>query len=177
MSAVAQQGPGARAGGKRIFIAEGVNVFYHRGRFGGLVVAAAAMLLLGWDGAARADTFTVSLSLTRYSAVGHTPAGDVVGVSPAVLHVHVGDRVVFKNDDTRAHTATGLSGATFVDDPMWTDASLRASTTIGDAPWSTGEIHPGAASQALTAKSPGTYLYGCFFDYSAGMRGEIVVEP
>jgi plastocyanin len=164
----------------RIFTAEGVNVFYCRGRFGVLAssaAAAAAAVVLACPGAGRADTFTVSLSLTRYTAVVHTSAGDAVGVSPAVLRIHVGDHVIFKNDDTHAHTATGMSGATFVDDPMWTDASTRPSTTIGAGQWSSGEIRPGASSPELSAKGAGTFLYGCFFDYSAGMRGVIIVEP
>jgi len=152
-------------------------VFYHRGRLGFFASSAAALIVLLAPGAARADTFTVSLSLAKFAAVVHTSAGDAVGTSPAVLRVHVGDRVVFKNDDTHAHTATGLTGTTFVDDPMWTDASTRPSTTIDAGQWSTGEIRPGASSPVLTAKTPGTFLYGCFFDYSAGMRGEIIVEP
>jgi plastocyanin len=142
-----------------------------------LASSAAALILLACSAMARADTFTVSLSLAKNTAVVHTPAGDAVGTSPAVLHIHVGDRVIFKNDDTHSHTATGLTGKTFVDDPMWTDASTRPSTTIGSGQWSTGELRPGASSPELFAKAPGTYLYGCFFDYSAGMRGEIIVEP
>lgn len=179
MSEVSRPGAGSpgATGGKPIFTAEGVNVFYHRGRFGVLASSAAALILLACSGAARADTFTVSLSLAKFTAVVHTPAGDAVGISPAVLRIHVGDRVIFKNDDTHAHTATGLSGTAFVDDPMWTDASTRPSTMIGTGQWSSGEIRPGASSPELSAKTPGTYLYGCFFDYSAGMRGEIIVEP
>jgi plastocyanin len=176
VSRVARPGAGA-TGGKLIFTAEGVNVFYHRGRFGILASSAAALMLLACSGAAQADTYTVSLSLTKFSSVVHTPAGDAVGISPAVLRIHVGDRVIFKNDDTHAHTATGLPGKAFVDDPMWTDASTHPSTTIGTGQWSTGEIHPGASSPELSAKTTGTFLYGCFFDYSAGMRGEIIVEP
>lgn len=176
MSEVSRSGAGA-TGGKRIFTAEGVNVFYYRGRFGVLALSAAALLVLAASGPAQADTFTVSLSLAKFAAVVHTSAGDAVGISPAVLRIHVGDRVIFKNDDTHAHTATGLAGTTFVDDPMWTDASTRPSTTIDTGQWSTGEIRPGASSPVLLAKTPGTFLYGCFFDYSAGMRGEIIVEP
>jgi plastocyanin len=166
VSRVARPGAGA-TGGKLIFTAEGVNVFYHRGRFGILASSAAALMLLACSGAAR----------TKFSSVVHTPAGDAVGISPAVLRIHVGDRVIFKNDDTHAHTATGLAGKAFVDDPMWTDASTHPSTTIGTGQWSTGEIRPGASSPELSAKTTGTFLYGCFFDYSAGMRGEIIVEP
>lgn len=165
------------AGGKRFFTAEGVNVSYLQGRFGAMALSAAAAALVGFAAQARADDVTVALSLTKFPAVVHTPAGDVVGVAPAVLHVHVGDRITFKNEDTRSHTATGLTGATFVQDPAWTDESLKPMTVIGAAPWSTGEIRPGGTSSQLTVKTPGTYLYGCFYDYSAGMRGEIVVEP
>lgn len=120
----------------------------------------------------------VSLSLSKYTAVRSTDAGSAVGVKPDVVRVHIGDSIVFVNDDTDHHTATSLVDATtFVDDPRWTDDALRASGDIGPGFWSTGDLSPGQRSAPLVARKAGTYLYGCFFDYGAGMRGEIVVEP
>ncbi|MFI5388900.1 MAG: hypothetical protein ACHQY2_04200 [Candidatus Eremiobacterales bacterium] len=123
-------------------------------------------------------TVVVSLSLSKYTAVKAIDAGSTVGVKPDVIRVHVGDSVVFVNDDTDHHTATSLlNAATFVDDPRWTDDALRPNGEIGPGFWSTGDLSPGQRSAPLIARKPGTYLFGCFFDYGAGMRGEIVVEP
>lgn len=144
---------------------------------------AAAAFALSWCSligtASAADGIvTVNLSLTKYSAVEKIDAGSMAGVRPAVVHVRVGDRVVFVNDDTDHHTATALVNAvSFVDDPRWTDDALHASGEIGPRFWSTGDLAPGQKSAALLARKAGTYLFGCFFDYGAGMRGEIVVEP
>jgi plastocyanin len=118
------------------------------------------------------------MSLTKYTTVETIDAGKVVGVHPAVVHVHVGDRIVFANDDSDHHTATSLLGAaSFVADPRWTDDALHQTGSIGPGFWSTGDLSPGARSAPLIAQKAGTYLYGCFFDYGAGLRGEIVVAP
>ena len=125
-----------------------------------------------------ATTSTVSLSLSKYASVENIEAGSSVGVRPGLVRVHVGDRIVFVNDDTDHHTATALLNAvTFVDDPRWTDDALHQAGAIGAGFWSTGDLAPGQRSQPIVARKAGTYLYGCFFDYGAGMRGEIVVEP
>jgi plastocyanin len=127
---------------------------------------------------AAAAPAVVHLSLDRYPKVSHVNAGDSVGVGPAVLTVHVGDSIIFVNDDAVAHhTATGLVGATLFGEPRWTQAVLKPFGNIGSQQWSSGDIAPGARSAPLLASTPGTFLYGCFFHYSAGMRGEIIVEP
>lgn len=120
----------------------------------------------------------VNLSLTRYTKITHESAGDSVGTSPAIVHVHVGDSIVFVNNDTDAHhTATGLTGATRFSEPRWTQAVLKQFGSIGAQPWSSGDLAPGSGSAPMVASTAGTFLYGCFFHYSAGMRGEIIVEP
>jgi plastocyanin len=120
----------------------------------------------------------VTLDLTRYSKVAHIDAGAYAGVAPGRIVVHVGQAVVFVNSDSRHHTATSLGDVSeFPRDPHWTEGALHASGTIGAGAWSTGDIAPGARSSAIAATKAGTYLYGCFYDYTAGMRGEIVVEP
>jgi len=147
------------------------------------VLAVLCVTLLAFAlGAARASadpaTVTISLSLTKYTTVEAIGAGKVVGVHPAVVFVRVGDRIVFANDDSDHHTATSLLGATsFVADPRWTDDALHQTGSIGPTFWSTGDLAPGARSAPLIAQKAGTYLYGCFFDYGAGVRGEIVVAP
>lgn len=140
---------------------------------------AALMLVAAASAQARAsETFVVSLSLSRYASVVKIDAGSTVGVRPGLVHAHVGDRIVFVNDDADHHTATALLGAaTFVDDPRWTDDALHQTGAIGAGFWSTGDLAPGQRSAPIAVRKAGTYLFGCFFDYGAGMRGEIVVEP
>ena len=127
---------------------------------------------------ASAKTYVVNLSLSRYSTVRHLVAGDYLGVSPAILRVRVGDSVAFANVDTHHHTATGIPAASnFSANPRWTDEALKPSAQLGPGAWSTGDLAPGEKSAPLRAVKPGAYLYGCFYDYSAGMRGQIIVEP
>lgn len=142
--------------------------------------AAVALAVAAFSGAAvaAAAPAQIDLSLDRYTKIAHLAAGDSVGVAPAVLAVHVGDAIVFVNDDPSAHhTATGLPGANRFSEPRWSDAVLKPLGTIGPNPWSTGDLAPGAKSAPMLASVAGTYLYGCFFHYSAGMRGTIVVQP
>jgi plastocyanin len=150
-----------------------------------LATAAAASALvwtvlgIGNTAVAAAGPTTVTLNLVHFSKIMHGPAGAYVGVSPGSVRVHVGDQIVFANDDAGHHTATLIPTAAkdFPANPRFTDAALKNSGNIGDSQWSTGDIAPGRRSAPLIAKKPGTYLYGCFYDYSAGMRGVIVVEP
>jgi plastocyanin len=144
-----------------------------------LALGVCALVLAATDAQARdGDPTIVSLSLSKYTSVQAIEAGSTVGVRPGLVRVHVGDRVVFVNDDTDHHTATALlNAATFVDDPRWTDEALHAAGAIGAGFWSTGDLAPVQKSQPLVAKKAGTFLFGCFFDYGAGMRGEIIVEP
>ena len=143
----------------------------------GVLLSLASLVIL-----ARAEAATVShvvtLDLTHYSTVDHLSAGDYAGVSPGRIVVHVGESIVFVNGDSRHHTASSLGEiSAFPQDPHWTDSVLHQSGNIGAGPWSTGDIAPGARAAPIVATKAGTYFYGCFFDYSAGMRGEIVVEP
>lgn len=148
-----------------------------RSSLGALTLAVAA-LILAVPAQGNAAGVVVSLSLSKYGSVQTLDAGQSAGVRPQVVHVKVGQTVTFVNDDTDHHTATSLLGAsTFIDDPRWTDDALHASGAIGPGFWSTGDLAPGQRSAPLLAKQAGTYLFGCFFDYGAGMRGEIVVEP
>jgi plastocyanin len=155
------------------------HMSFRTGRLAALAALCAALAVGILSASAGAADLDVSLSMSRNSKVVHIGAGDAMGIAPQILRVHVGDRVVFVDDDAKEHhTATGLTGASaFVDDPRWTDASLKAYGQIGPAAWSTGDLAPGARSAPLVAAKPGTYLYGCFFHYTAGMRGEIIVEP
>ena len=150
-------------------------MFSKPGRVAGAALVAAAVF--STLQVAGADTHPiVTLSNSKFPQVHHVEAGDYFGASPGVVHVRVGDSVTFVNDDSKHHTATGISGAdSFVADPRWTDSALQRSGSIGSGDWSTGDLAPGKSATVVAAK-PGTYYWGCFFEYSAGMRGQIIVE-
>jgi plastocyanin len=143
-----------------------------------LLTAVLAVFLPG-GGSLAADAPTqIHLSLDRYTSITHLTAGDSVGLSPPTITVHVGDAIVFVNDDAGAHhTATGLLGANRFSEPRWSAAVLKPLGAIGPNQWSTGDLAPGARSAPMLANVAGTFLYGCFFHYTAGMRGTIVVRP
>ena len=144
-----------------------------------LAALAAGSALVCAAGAHAASTpVAVNLSLTHYAKVTHLNAGDSVGINPPIVHVHVGDAIVFVNGDADAHhTATGLTNETHFGEPRWTQAVLKQFGGIGAQAWSSGDLAPGASSAPMVASTAGTFLYGCFFHYSTGMRGEIIVEP
>jgi plastocyanin len=155
-------------------------MFYLQGRRRAIIFALGAAMCFLWIGGSPADaqTVTVALSLAKYDSVKHGQAGDFVGVSPGVVHVHVGDQIVFVNEDAKVHTVAALpDSGTYPEDPHWTDDVLRPFGAIGAGPWSTGELKAGASSRPIPVKKAGKFLYGCFVDYSAGMRGEIIVDP
>jgi plastocyanin len=90
-------------------------------------------------------------------AAAATPAARTITVGmagsqfgPATAEVKVGDTVVFKNDDTVAHTATATEGASF----------------------DSGTMEPGATFEYV-AKRAGTIAYIC--EFHAGMTGMLTV--
>jgi plastocyanin len=128
-------------------------------------------------GSAAAATTTIDVSLTGSTATA-TAYGSAAGFSPVVTTVALGTTVRFVNVDSFPHTASSFGGATFpATSPLGTGA-LNASGNRLSAGWSSGTLAAGTASPPLLADVAGTYLYGCFFHYSATppMRGAIVVR-
>jgi plastocyanin len=118
---------------------------------------------------------TIDVSLTS-SVVSSSPYGSSGGFTPAVTNVPVGTSIRFINVDSFDHTSTGLSGTSFPSSsPFDATAQMMSGTTLSGG-WSTGTLGAGNGSQILLADKAGTYLYGCFFHYSAPMRGAIVVR-
>lgn len=155
-----------------------MRMFSLVGRVALSAAVVAAVFALTGPSLAAGSPAVVHLSLDHYTKITHLAAGDSVGVAPPVLTVHVGDAIVFVNDDASAHhTATGLPGADRFSEPRWPQAVLKPLGTIGPDLWSTGDLAPGVRSAPMLASVAGTYQYGCFFHYSAGMRGTIVVQP
>lgn len=122
-----------------------------------------------------AGTTTIDLSLTGSSQVS-TPFGTSIGYAPAVTNVAVGTMLQFVNRDTFAHTASSVTGTTFPANPGFTSNTLNASGTRLSTGWTSGNLAAGAGSPPVLADLPGTYLYGCFYHYSGGMHGAIVVH-
>lgn len=119
---------------------------------------------------------TINISLTQY-APSQTPYGSSRGYSPAVTDVAVGSQIHFVNVDSFAHTATAIPGATtFPTTPPFNAGALQQKGTSISGNWSTGALQASGSSQTITVDRAGTYLYGCFFHYGAGMRGAIVAQ-
>lgn len=106
-----------------------------------------------------------------------SPYGTLAGYAPNPSTVAVGTAIVFQNTESFPHTASAIAGASFPASSPFTTAALQSSgTRLSAAGWSSGELAPGASSQALIADTPGVYLFGCFFHYGTPMRGAIVVK-
>jgi plastocyanin len=119
---------------------------------------------------------TIDVSLTQF-APSQTPYGSSRGYSPAVTTVSVGTQIHFVNVDSFQHTATAIPGATsFPSTPPFNAGALQQKGTTLSSDWSSGVLQPNGSSQTITADQPGTYLFGCFFHYGAGMRAAIVAQ-
>jgi plastocyanin len=107
-----------------------------------------------------------------------TPAGPARGFSPEVTDVAVGSGVQFVNTDNTTHTATSIAGATsYPTQSPFGIAALQPSASANlSGNWGAGALQAGQASQVFIVDEPGTYIYGCFFHYSGGMRGEIIAQ-
>jgi plastocyanin len=122
-----------------------------------------------------AGTTTINVSLSA-STQSSTPFGSSIGYSPPVTTVSVGTMLQFVNRDTFAHTASSVTGTTFPADPGFTSSTLNPSGSRLSTGWTSGNLAAGAVSPPVLADLPGTYLYGCFYHYSGGMHGAIVVQ-
>jgi plastocyanin len=121
---------------------------------------------------------TIDVSLTAFAATTTGP-GVSAGYEPAQLTVPVGTQIRFVNQDSFAHTASAVSGATFpISSPLNASALTPSASGRGlsDGGWSSGNLAAGAASPVFVADRPGTFLFGCFYHYGAPMRGSIVVQ-
>ena len=129
----------------------------------------------GGGSAAAPASVTIDVSLTA-SVVTTTAYGTSGGFTPAITTVPVGATVRFMNVDSFAHTSTSLTGTSFpAPSPFDASAQLTSGATLSGG-WSSGTLGAGNGSQVLLADKAGTYLYGCFFHYTAPMRGAIVVH-
>jgi plastocyanin len=95
--------------------------------------------------------------------------GEVGGFNPAILTVHVGDKVIWENVNSVTHTATSHL--------FPTDGRITTGTKIGSAPWSSGDVAPHQKSRAFIAAKSGVYHYSCGYHTSMGQRGVIIVLP
>ena len=129
----------------------------------------------GSSGAASITTVDVSIAAFGASS---TPAGSSRGFSPAVITIPVGSGVRFVNVDNTTHTVTAIPGASAFPStsPFSASALSPGATSDLSGTWGAGVLQPGGSSGVFIANSAGTYLYGCFFHYSGGMRGVIIAH-
>jgi plastocyanin len=120
---------------------------------------------------------TVDVSIAAFG-LQSTPAGSARGFSPEVITVPVGSGVRFVNVDNTTHTVTAIPGAsTFPSTSPFSASALQpGSTSDISGAWGAGVLQPGSTSGTFVVNAPGTYLYGCFFHYSGGMRGVIIAQ-
>lgn len=120
---------------------------------------------------------TVDVSIAAFGAQT-TPAGSSRGFSPAVITIPVGSGVRFVNVDNTTHTVTAIPGAsTFPSQSPFSASALQPGATSElSGAWGAGVLQPGGSSGVFVANTAGTYLYGCFFHYSGGMRGVIIAH-
>jgi plastocyanin len=128
-------------------------------------------------GASVTSVTTIDVSIEAF-ALESTPLGDARGFSPEVTNVSVGSGVQFVNVDNTEHTATSIPGATtFPATSPFGVSALQPTANVGiSGSWGAGALQPGQMSQVFVVNQPGTYIYGCFFHYSGGMRGLIVAK-
>lgn len=128
-------------------------------------------------GASVTSVTTIDVSIAAF-ALESTPLGDARGFSPEVTNVSVGSGVQFVNVDNTEHTATSIPGATaFPAVSPFGVSALQPTANVGiSGSWGAGGLEPGQTSQVFVVNKPGTYIYGCFFHYSGGMRGAIVAK-
>jgi plastocyanin len=120
---------------------------------------------------------TIDVSLTQYQPVPTPYGGTSRGYSPAITTVSVGTQIHFVNVDSFAHTATALFGdTTFPAASPFGDGALNQTGTTISSNWTSGALQANGSSQTITADRAGTYLFGCFFHYGAGMRAAIVAQ-
>lgn len=135
------------------------------------------MIASGSGGAPVSSITTVDVSIAAFGSQT-TPAGSALGFSPAVVTIPVGSGVRFVNVDNTTHTVTAIPGAsTFpADSPFSASALQPGATSDISGVWGAGVLQPGGSSGVFVANQAGTYLYGCFFHYSGGMRGVIIAH-
>ena len=119
-------------------------------------------------------TITVNLTLNQSQP---TQYGLSAGYAPPVTTVAVGSQIRFMNTDSFTHTATLIPGATqFPKGSPFGASALQQSGNNLSGGFSSGAMLAGTSSQTITADRAGTYFFGCFFHYGAGMRGVIVAQ-
>ncbi len=119
---------------------------------------------------------TVAISLINYPDMS-SAYGMVGGFSPALVVVASGTVIQFHNQDGFNHTATGIPGSSFPGGaPIPFSALTPSGTDVSQAGWSSGLLTAGSFSRTFTTLAVGQYLFGCYYHYTSGMRGVIIVQ-
>ncbi|MGH7707461.1 MAG: cupredoxin domain-containing protein [Vulcanimicrobiaceae bacterium] len=120
-------------------------------------------------------TAAIDVDLTLHAPMT-IPAGTGAGFAPLVTTVAVGTVIRFTNSDSFAHTASSFAGSAFPSASPLGSGALNAAGDRLSTGFTSGNLNPGASSQPIIADVAGTYLFGCFYHYTAPMRAMIVVH-
>ena len=88
--------------------------------------------------------------------------------TPATVHVHVGQRVEFRNTALITHSVT--------DDVKLAEDATHVALPAGATPFFSGDLAAGKVYET-TFLLPGTYKYVCTHHEGMGMMGTIIVDP
>lgn len=123
-----------------------------------------------------ASAVTVHVSLLNYPDMS-SAYGMIGGFNPALVVVARGTVIQFHNEDGFNHTASSIAGTTFPGGtPIPSTALTPSGSDVAQAGWSSGLLQSGSYSRSFTTSVVGQYLFGCYYHYTSGMRGVIVVQ-
>lgn len=117
-------------------------------------------------------TLLSSLAIALWSGIAMAAPAQVVVINdkafePAVVTIHVGDTVQWRNDDGANHTVTA--------DPDEADADTAFALPAGAAPFNSGKIRTDETWE-YTFTVAGTYGYFCI-PHQPHMAAQVVVLP
>ncbi len=118
----------------------------------------------------------------KHAAITSPKYGKIAFYAPttgktAPIMVKVGSSVVFLNDDTTRHTASGL-GTTGFPKSFDNKSGIQAvGTTINAGlTWASGSLNPGQKSKVFTVPKAGTYYFGCYYhDHVTPAMRDVIV--
>jgi plastocyanin len=123
--------------------------------------------------------FRPSLKTTQYGTVADYTKLSKAKAATEVIYTVVGKSLVFENNDTTNHTASGLGSKSFPASFDNTSGINRVGSEINSSlTWATGTLSPHEKSQVFTVGPVGTYYFGCYFHYhvTPNMRDVIISQ-
>ncbi|MBD5656379.1 MAG: hypothetical protein IAI50_14535 [Candidatus Eremiobacteraeota bacterium] len=136
-----------------------------------------------------AESVSFAATKTVYVGFAHTKIvdpkyGELAFYAPTTgaakaIYANVGTPIVFLNDDTTKHTASGLGASGFPKEFDNTSETKQVGTMIANnKTWASGSLNPGQSSPAFKLGPVGTYYFGCYYHYhvTPSMRNVIISQ-